>query len=125
VASVIYVGSLATLGLNYLAVEGHLSRAQILLGLAAVLAVTAVVGASQYLRMPAQARPLMRRRSTMLALGVSYAAILAATAILALTPASALPAAAFGVIILLVVARFGAYRILRRKPDRSPGTTAG
>jgi hypothetical protein len=90
-----------------------------------VLAVTAVAGVAQYLRMPAQARPLMRRRPAMLALGVSYAAILASAAILALTPASALPGAALGVIILLVVARFGAYRILRRKPDRSPGTTTG
>lgn len=123
VASVIYIGSLATLALNYLAVEAHLSRAQILLGLAVILAVTAVAGAAQYLRMPAQARPLMRRRPTMIALGVSYAAILASVAIMALSPASALPAAAFGVIILLVLARIAAYRILRPTPARPPGTT--
>jgi tetratricopeptide (TPR) repeat protein len=125
VASVIYIGSLATLALNYLAVEAHLSRAQILLGLAVVLAVTAVVGASQYLRMPAQARPLMRRRSSVLALAVSYGTILAAAAIMALTPANSLGAAAFGVIVLLVLARLAAYRILRRKPDQPPETAGG
>jgi len=125
VASVIYIGSLGTLALNFLAVEAHLSRAQILLGLLVVLAVTAVAGAGQYLRMPAQARPLMRQRSSVLALAVSYGAILASAAILALSPARALPAAAFGVIVLLGVARLAAYRILRRKPDRAPGTTSG
>ena len=125
VALVIYIGSLGTLALNFLAVEVHLSRGQILLGLLVVLAVTAVAGAGQYLRMPAQARPLMRQRSSVLALAVSYGAILASAAILALSPARALPAAAFGVIVLLGVARLAAYRILRRKPDRAPGTTSG
>jgi predicted membrane metal-binding protein len=70
-------------------------------------------------------RPLARRRSSMLALGVSYAAILAAAVILALTPASALFGAAFGVIVLLVAARFAAYRILRRRPRRPPGIMGG
>ncbi len=125
VASVIYVGLLATLALNYLAVEANLRRAQILLGLAVVLAVTAAVGAGQYLRMPAQARPLMRRRPSMLALAVGYAAILAAAAIMALSSASALPVAALGVMALLVGARLAAYRILRRKPDQPPGTMGG
>ena len=96
-------------------------RAQILLGLAVVLA----VGAGQYLRMPAQARPLMRRRPSMLALAVGYAAILAAAAIMALSSASALPVAALGVMALLVGARLAAYRILRRKPDQPPGTMGG
>ena len=125
VASVIYIGTLGTLALNFLAAVYHLSRAQILLGLGAVLAVTAVVGVSQYLLMPAQARPLMRSRRSVAALAVSYGAILAAAAILALSPASTLPVAAFGVILLLTLARLAAYRILRRKPGRSPGATTG
>ncbi len=80
---------------------------------------------SQYLLMPAQARPLMRSRRSVAALAVSYGAILAAAAILALSPASTLPVAAFGVILLLMLARLAAYRILRRKPGRSPGATTG
>jgi tetratricopeptide (TPR) repeat protein len=125
VASVIYIGWLGTLALNYLTVTAHLTRAQILLGLGLVIAVTAGVGAGQYLRMPVQVRPLARRRSNILALGVSYAAILIAAAIMALTPASALYNAAIGVFVLLVAARFAAYWILRRTRDRSPRTTGG
>lgn len=56
---------------------------------------------------------------------MSYAAILIAGAIMALTPASALYNAAIGVIVLLVAVRFAAYRILRHTRDRPPGTTGG
>jgi tetratricopeptide (TPR) repeat protein len=125
VISVIYIGSVAMLAVIYLAVESHLSRAQLMLGLGAALAIAGAAGASQYLRMPAKARPLMRRGPSLLALGVGYGAVLAAAVIMALSPTSALPTAAVGIIALLLAARLAAHWMLRRKPERATAAKRG
>jgi hypothetical protein len=59
----------------------------------------------------------------MLALGVSYGALLAAAVIMALSPGGALPVMLF-VLFFLALAPAAAGWILRRKQDQPPGTRA-
>jgi Flp pilus assembly protein TadD len=119
VALVIYVASVASVILTYLAVVNGLPRITVLAGLAGVAVFTAGFGAVQFQRMPRETRPLFRRRRIALALAVSYGAILAGLVIAAVSPSSALPDALVVVTVLIIASRFAAYDLLRREARES------
>lgn len=97
----------------------HLSRAQILMGLAACVLLMTVAGALQYRQMPPQARPLARRPPNLQALTVSYASFLAGFVMIALSSTRALPNTLAGAIGTIVVSRLAiALWLLRQKSGR-------
>lgn len=120
----IYIGGVAAVVL-YLATTmmTHLSRAQILIGLAACVLLMTVAGAVQYLQMPPQARSLIRRPPNLAALTVCYASFLTAFAMIALSSTAALPNMLAGAIAIIVVSRLVmALWLLRHKPGRATGS---
>jgi tetratricopeptide (TPR) repeat protein len=123
VALVIYVASVASVILAYLAITNSLPRVAVLSGLAAVAVVTAGFGVVQFRRMPPQTRPLFRRRRIAQALGVSYGAILLAVVACALSPARDLADVLMVATVLIIAARFAAYGLLRREATESRRTS--
>jgi tetratricopeptide (TPR) repeat protein len=121
VALVIYVASVASFILTYLATMNRLPRVAVLAGLAAVALLTAGYGGWQFRRMPPETRPLFRRRGIVQALGVSYGAIAAGLVVAAVTPGADLPAALAAVTVVIIASRFGAYVILRREARNARG----
>lgn len=123
VGLVIHIGSAAAVVLYLATMMTHLSRTQILLGLAGCVLLLTVAGATQYLQMPPQARSLIRRPPNPAALTVFYASFLAAFAMIALSSTAALPNMLAGAIAILVVSRLVmALWLLRNKPGRATGS---
>jgi hypothetical protein len=108
-----YVGSLAALALYVVTVAAHLAPGQVVTGLAAAAVLMSAAGAGPYLRMPSASRALARRRPNLLALGVTYGALLAASVMVAVSPAGSLPDAVAGACALIVAARFAVWGLLR------------
>jgi len=121
VALVIYVASVASFVLTYLAMMNRLPRVAVVAGLAGVAVVTAGYGAWQLRRMPPETRPLFRRRHIVQALGVCYGAIGVGVLVAAVTPGAALPGALFAVTIFIIASRFVAYAMLRREAANAGG----
>jgi tetratricopeptide (TPR) repeat protein len=123
VGVVIYIGGAAAVVLYLVTMMTHLSRTQILIGLAACVLLMTVAGGAQYLQMPSQARSLIRRPPNLAALTISYASFLAAFAMIALSSTAALPNMLAGAIAILVVSRLVmALWLLRHKPGRASGS---
>jgi tetratricopeptide (TPR) repeat protein len=123
VGLVIYIGGAAAVVLYLATMMTHLSRTQILIGLAACVLLMTVAGAAQYLQMPPQARSLTRRPPNLAALTVCYASFLAAFAMIVLSSTAALPNMLAGAIAILVVSRLVmALWLLRNKPGRATGS---
>ncbi|HEY1914319.1 MAG TPA: tetratricopeptide repeat protein [Streptosporangiaceae bacterium] len=119
VALVIYIASVASVILTYLAITNNLPRVAVLSGLAAVAVFTAGFGVVQFRRMPRETRPLFRRRRIAQALGISYGSILLALVVAAVSPAKELADALMIVTVLIIASRFAAYGLLRREATES------
>jgi tetratricopeptide (TPR) repeat protein len=123
VGIVSYAGGLSAMALYFATAMTQLSRAQILMGLAACVLLMTVTAAAQYLQIPPQARPLARRPPNLQALTVSYATFLAAFVMIALSSTGALPNTLAGAIGIIVASRLViALWLLRQKPGRPTGS---
>jgi hypothetical protein len=115
---VIYVASLACLGLVYATTVTQVSRMTLLLGLAGIVALGTGFGAWQRWRMPRETRPLFRTRRVVLALSLVYASFLIAIIAVAVVPAGALSGTLLATVAIVTIARFAAAMILRPKGSR-------
>ena len=117
---VVIIGGIAAVALGFTATLTPLSRAQILIGLAASVLVTTVAGATQYLQLPPPVRQLIRRTPSLPALIAAYASFLTAFLMIALSSPAALSNMLTGAIAIILISRLViALALLRRKPDRS------
>jgi tetratricopeptide (TPR) repeat protein len=117
---VIYLTSMACLALMYVTTATNLTRAPVVLGFTAIVALSVGLAAVQFLRMPPETRPLFRTGRVARALGLVYGAILLALVVAAVAPARALTGAVLAATVVIFASRFAAYAILRRPRAATP-----
>lgn len=125
VSLTIYAASVASIVLFDVTMNKHVARVVVVLGYAAIAALSAGWGAMQLWRLPPQTRPLFRTRRFVLALGVAYGSILLAAITAAVTPAHSLSGALLAATALIVISRFAAYAILRHNRSSPVGQRRG
>jgi len=121
----IYAASVASIVLLIVTMDHHVARVMIVLGYAAIVALSAGLAAVQLWRMPPQTRPLLRTRRFVLALGLAYGSILLAAITAAVTPVDALSGALLAATVLIVATRFAAFAILLHNGKSTLGRTSG
>lgn len=112
---VMYLAAPGCWALALVTVNSHSPRAWAVAGLCAIMVSSIALAVARLRGMPPAARALLRTRRIVLALSVVYGSMLIGVIIASVAPATALPAALAAVAVLVVVSRFAAYAILRRK----------